>query len=172
MSTTDIIAIYAAALATAVAAYNGFVAWKARRPDVKVTVWPGRVGLPTGGWSEPMIFVEAVNSGRKPTTLKMVGFILPTRERLVVPRPLPAGYVVFPFELLVEKACKAATPAAELAKGLKAQGFTEKVSLIGYFDDEVGRRYKSKPAIFDTNDERLVSGFQHKPTETPSVKRE
>ncbi len=119
-----------------------------------VEVSEGAVGSATGGWSEHKIFCDALNRGHKAITLKMVGFQLPDGEQLVIPRPSP--YVVFPYDLLPESSCKAPTSASNLAAGLKAKGFPQKVSLVGFYDDEVGRRYRSKPTIFDTHTAKLA----------------
>lgn len=147
---TAVVALYGAVLSTVI----GVLACRARRPNIKVEVSEGAVGLPMGGWSKHMIFVNAVNAGHKAITLAMVGVILPDGERITIPMPSP--YVTFPYELVPEKQCKVATPAAKLAANLKAKRFPEKVSLVGYYDDEVGRRHKGKPFIFDTSKARLA----------------
>ena len=148
---TALVALYGAILSTVVAVRE----WRARRPTVKVEVSEGRVGgMPGNGWSGHMIFCDALNRGHKAITLQMVGFQLPNREQFVIPYPSP--YVWFPYDLLPEKSCKVFTPASDLAKHLKARGFPQKVSLVGFYNDDVGRRYRSKPAIFDTSSAKLA----------------
>jgi len=84
----------------------------------------------------------------------MVGLIFPDWDTWAIPTPL--GYVAFPDELLPEKQCMVRTPAKKLGSHLRSKGFPNKASLIGYYDDEVGRRHKSKPAIFDLHTARLA----------------
>jgi hypothetical protein len=55
-----------------------------------------------------------------------------------------------------EKSCKVVTSASKLAASLKAKGFPHKVSLIGFYDDEVGRRHRSKPTILDIDTAKLA----------------
>jgi len=154
MTATDIvtalIALYGAGLSTLIALRE----WKARRPDIKVEISEGAVGLPDGGWSGHMIFCNALNRGHKAITLQLVGFQQPNGEQYVIPYPSP--YVRFPYDLLPEKSCKVFTPASDLAAYLKSRGYLQKVSLIGFYNDDVGRRYRSKPAIFDTNTAKLA----------------
>ena len=148
---TAMVALYGAVLSTIIAVRE----WKAKRPDIRVEVSEGRVQLSLDAWSEPMIFINAVNAGQKVVTLAMVGVLLPDGQRIVF--PIPSPYVTFPYVLLPESPCKAFTPAAKLAANLKAGRYWEKVSIIGYYDDEVGRRHKSKPTIFDTETAKLAS---------------
>ena len=148
---TAIVALYGAVLSTIIAIRE----WRARGPNIKVEVSQGAVSSPTGEWSDHSIFVEARNQGHKAVTLSMVGFILPGGRRWVIPRPL-YYYVTFPYELMPETRCMTPTLAQKLATGLESLGFPDKVSLIGYYDDEVGRRHKSKPRILDTKTARLV----------------
>lgn len=147
---TALVALYGAILATIVAVRE----WKARSPRIKVEVWEGAVYLALGVSSDHSIFIKAANEGHKGVTLSMVGFVLPDGSLWAIPRPL--GNVTFPYDLLPEKRCMAYTPAHKLAAEMNALGFRSKVSLIGYYDDEVGRRHKSKPTIFDTNTAKLA----------------
>ena len=148
---TALVALYGAVLSTIIAVRE----WRGKRPNIRVEVSEGRVQLSLDAWSDHSIFIEAHNQGHKAVTLSIVvGFILPDGERWVIPRPL--GNVTFPYDLLPEKRGMAYTPAHKLAADVNALGFRSKVSLIGYHDDEVGRRHKSKPSIFDMNTAKLV----------------
>ena len=149
---TALIAVYGAGLSTYIAVRE----WKAKRPDIRVEVTEGRVQLSLDAWSDHNIFIEARNQGHKAVTLSiMVGFILPDGERWLITRPL-GGTESLPYELMPEKRYMVRTPAQKLASELESMGFPDKVSLIGYYDDEVGRKHKSKPTIFDTNTAKLV----------------
>ena len=147
---TAMVALYGAVLSTIILLRE----WKAKRPNIKVEVSEGTVPIPLGLSSDHSIFIEARNRGHKAVTLSMVGLILPDGERWPITRPL--GNVRLPYELLPEKRCMVRTPAQKLASELESMGFPDKVSLIGYYDDEVGRRHKSKPTIFDTNTAKLA----------------
>ncbi len=147
---TAMVALYGAVLSTIILVRE----WKAKRPNIRVEVSEGTVQIPLGLWSDQSIFIEARNRGHKAVTLSMVGFILPDGDRWAIPRPL--GYVTFPYELMPEKRCMVRTPAQKLATELESMGFPDRVSLIGYYDDEIGRRHQSKPSIFDTNTAKLV----------------
>ena len=145
------VALYGAVLSTIIAVLE----WKWRRPDIRVEVTEGRVQLSLDAWSDHGIVIEARNHGHKAVTLSMVGFILPGGERWLMTRPLVN--VSLPYELLPEKRCPVWIAARELASDLESMRFPDKVSLIGYCDDEVGRRHKSKPTIFDTETAKLAS---------------
>ena len=147
---TALIALYGAVLSTIIAVRE----WNARRPSIRVEVSEGTVYLALGVSSDHSLFIEAANEGHKAVTLSMVGYVLPDGTRWSIPRPL--GNVTFPYELLPEKRCVAYTPAHKLAADMNDLGYLSKVSLIGYYDDAVGRRHKSKPRIFDTNTAKLV----------------
>lgn len=148
---TAIVALYGAGLSTFIAVRE----WKARRPDIKVEVSEGRTYIAElGDWSAHRIFIKAYNRGQKTVNFTMVGIILPDGNKLAIPYPL--GYLTLPCELLPELSCTAETSAKELAADLKVRGFPEKVSLVGYYDDAVGRRHISKPTIFDTSTEKLA----------------
>jgi hypothetical protein len=155
MNSTDTIAIYAAVLATAVAAYDGYVGWKSRQPNIRVEVSEGATHMTElGDWSAHRIFVQAYNRGQKTVNFTMVGIILPDGQKLAIPYPL--GCLTLPCELMPERSCQAELAPNKLAQELRAMGFAEKVSLVGYYNDAVGRRHTSKPAIFDTVTEKLA----------------
>jgi hypothetical protein len=147
---TALIALYGAGLSTIIAVRE----WRARNPNIKVEVSEGSFGLAVGAWSGHMIFCDALNRGQKAITLQMVGFQLPNGEQFVIPYPSP--YVRFPYDLLPEKSCKVFTSASDLAMHLRLEGWPQRVSLVGFYNDDVGRRYRSKPTVFDTKAAKLA----------------
>jgi len=146
---THYIAIYGALLATAVAVYNGVSEWRARRPNVKVKVSLGLLTFPAGP-SDAMIIIEASNPGHKAVTLSSVGFLLPTIGKVFIPGA--RGDVTLPCELSPESGCRVWIEARECTTRLRQMGLSGEVRIIGFYYDQVGRTYKSKPFKFDVDE--------------------
>ncbi len=70
-----------------------------------------------------VIFIEATNPGNRTVP-----------NDLQVPRELNEG-----------KACQTWLSLPDLIAGLTEEGLSGKVRLVGYFNDAVGTRYRSKP---------------------------
>ena len=146
---THYIAIYGALLATVVAVYNGVSEWRARRPNVKVEVSMGFLTL-GASLSDAMVFIEASNPGQKAIILSSVGFLLPMIGKLFLPGA--RGDVRLPSELSPESGCRVWIEARECTRQLRHMGLSGEVKIIGFYNDQVGRTYQSKPFKFDVDE--------------------
>jgi hypothetical protein len=63
-----------------------------------------------------------------------------------------SGNVILPHELLPGKSCSIWLGAKEVANALRQRNVSGKVKLVGYYKDATGRIYRSRPAVFDTNE--------------------
>ena len=148
------VGLYGAMLATFVAIYNAVTKWKERRPEVRVQSYNE---VTYYSWSasdddsvklaENELVLRAVNSGDRMVILSSMGFILPNKEKMepVGVRRTPD----FPHELSLESRCTARIDPREFAAQLKSKGFSGRLELVGFYEDEVGRTHKSKPFGFD-----------------------
>jgi len=147
MTPTDIIvavvALYGAVLSTIIAIRE----WKARSPNIKVNLSMGFYTL-GASVSDAQVFLEASNPGEKAVSLSSLGLILPDKTKLAFTEY--ESHVRFPYEILPESSCKVWMDARRLAQGLRSMGFSGKPKLVGFYGDEVGRIYESKPFEFDT----------------------
>ena len=96
-----------------------------------------------------MVFLVAANPGNKAVTLGWMGVLVPNKGKVTF-TDLDSN-VRFPHKLLPEESCQVWVEASELATHLKSDGFSGKVKLIGFYQDVVGRTYKSKPFEFDVD---------------------
>jgi hypothetical protein len=143
---TFIVAAYGAILAT----YNMIMRSREKKSIVHVKISLGFITFALGGTSEEMIFLTASNPGQKVVTLSSQGFILPNGMSLVIPSP--QSDTTFPCELLPGKNCQIWIGAREMTRTLKANSFSGKVRLIGFYRDQVDRIFKSKPFKFNVYD--------------------
>ena len=107
------------------------------------------MGLAPGVASDALIFLSATNPGHKAVVVTGQGFILPDGQFMVF--PYPTTNVTFPYKLEPEDKCAIWTDIKKMALQLRSLGFSGTVKVIGYYNDAVGRRYKSKPFKFDLN---------------------
>jgi len=148
------IGLYGAILATTVAVYNAVTKWKERKPEVRVDSYSE---VTYYSWSasdddsvkltENELVLRAVNSGHRMVILSSMGFILPNKEKMD-----PMGVrstASFPHELSLENRHTVSIAAREFAAQLKSKGFSGRLKLVGFYEDEVGRTHKSKPFEFD-----------------------
>jgi len=142
-SLVALVALWGAALSS----YLAYRDWKAKRPRINVTTWLAFLQYPSGGTSEDVVFLEAANPGERTVRLRSMGLVLPDKTRVYFHDP--QSEVSFPHELAPEHSCRVSAWATQLAVRLNERGFSEKVKVIGFYDDEVGRTYKSKPYELD-----------------------
>lgn len=148
---TLIVAAYGAILASIVAAYNAISEWRLRRPHIKVGVSMSVFDSFAGSPTDTMVFLVAANPGNKVVTVGWMGLVLPNRAKVTLTDP--EGNVSFPHKLLPEESCQVWIEASKLATHLRSEGFSEKVKLVGFYKDVIGRTYKSKPFEFDLDDD-------------------
>ncbi len=137
-----IIAVYGAVLST----YTAWAARQEKKRKIKVELSYGfSVSPPMVG--PKSLFISALNMGKPTVTLTSMGLVLPDKRYLT---PLyPKSNVSFPYALLEGKNCSVWIELKELAEQLKQEGYSGKVSLIGFYNDAIGGKYKSKPLEFD-----------------------
>ena len=144
---TALVAVYGAILAT----YTAVARWREKRVRIHVEVSLGFTVDQLAGSSEPMVFLSASNPGSKAITLSPWGLALPNRKLLSFHNPLGSD-VQFPHELAPETSCRAWVEAKEIARAMKTEGYSDKTKVVGFYRDQVGRTYKSKPFEFDVED--------------------
>ena len=151
----DYVAVYGAILATAVAVYSAVSKYSEKRPKVRVDGGSGVREYASGGISEDRVFVSATNVGERAVILSQMGVVLPNNNRYWFPDrdPETAYDVTFPHELRPEHACGAWTDALQLARALESMAFTGRVTLVGFYKDQVGRTYESEPFEFDVDEQ-------------------
>jgi len=145
--TTALVALYGAILSS----YNALAARKEKRPQVRVSVSFGVkvCGSPLigGEAGPPLLFVEASNPGRRTVTLSSLGLLLAKKRQLFLD-PHSEG-MPFPYDLEPGKSYRMWVAASRLASWLKQEGLQGKVKLVGFYDDAVGNRYRSRKLSFN-----------------------
>ena len=143
---TALVAVYGAIAST----YSLLIRHMEKATRIRVDIKLGFVSFPSGHTSEPMLFLSAANSGGKRVTLASQGFLLPQkRGRLISANPFRS--VDFPHELAPGKSCEIWLAARGIAEQLRANGFSGSVKLVGFYRDQVGNEYTSKPYKFETD---------------------
>ncbi|NIN66193.1 MAG: hypothetical protein GTO63_16165 [Anaerolineae bacterium] len=145
---TAIVALYGAVLSTCTAVVSGYLAycrWREKRPDIRVSISMGV------RYDTEYVFVDASNPGERAVVIRSKGFFLPKRKERFVPRDYGADFVE-PCELLLEHSRQWRVAASSLADELRSMGLSGEVQLVGFYEDQVGRTYKSKPFKFDVDE--------------------
>jgi hypothetical protein len=145
---TALVALYGAALFTATAFVAGYLAyrrWGEKEPSIKVEVSMGV------GQGIERVFVEASNPGRRGVVLASKGFVVPGHKQPIRPRWGDSPDFREPYELLLEHRCQWQMAASTLARRLRSMGIAGQVRVIGFYEDQVGRTYKSQPFKFDVD---------------------
>ena len=140
---TALVAVYGALLST----YIALREWKGRSPNIKVNLSMGFYYL-GASVSDAQVSLDASNPGEKAVSLSSLGLILPDKTRVAFMED--ESHVTFPYKILPESSCKVWWDARGLAHGLRSMGFSGELKLVGFYGDEVGRTYESKPFEFDT----------------------
>lgn len=148
---TDIITALVAVYGSILATYTAIARWREKRARINVKTSLGFIAQRLTGSSEPMVFLSASNPGSKAITLSSWGLLLPNRKHLVFPYPLGSD-VRFPYELLPGTSCHVWVEAKEIARAMRAEGYSDKAKVVGFYRDQVDRTYKSKPFEFDVED--------------------
>ena len=141
-------ALYAAVLST----INLILGLKARKPEIIVKMKEGHILDSAGQKSEQMVFLSALNRAHRTIKLMYPAILLPDKTYLLIPNPLSKW--TFPCELPSEDKCDTWTSVSYLAGELRKHGLTGKVELVGVFFDLVDRAYKSKPLVFDIDEQK------------------
>lgn len=146
---TALVALYGAVVSTATAVVAGYLAycrWREKKPSIKVEV---SMGVDHG---IERVFVWASNAGERGVVLSSKGFVVPGHKQPIRPRSGDYGANFRePYELLLEHRCQWHMPASTLAERLRSMGFAGQVKVIGFYEDQVGRTYKSQPFKFDVD---------------------
>jgi hypothetical protein len=145
---TALVALYGSALSTATAAVAGYLAycqWSEKRIGIKVEVFMGV------GHGIERVFVEASNRGQTGVVLASKGFVVPGLKQPIRPRWGDSSDFREPYELLLEHRCQWQMAASSLAKRLRSMGVAGQARVIGFYEDQVGRTYKSQPFRFDVD---------------------
>lgn len=139
LSFTDLIAIYAAVVATIVA----FHQLRDSLPRVRVYV---QTVVPVGCHGAPsrLIQLRAVNVGSKAVFFESV----PSLGDFVVLVPLTWSDSL-PRQVAPGSSCQVFLDASMLADALRKNGSHGKVDLVGKYSDATGRVFRSKPFAFD-----------------------
>lgn len=141
---TAAVAIYGALLST----YNAYIARKQSRTQIRVTV---SYGFLTSGpnLSDDMLILSASNAGRHAVSLTSVGFVLPTKQQLVI---TSEGSSQLPHHLTEGTSITHWIPVREVARILRDRRFSGTVKITAFYNDAVGARHYSKPLSFDVDD--------------------
>jgi hypothetical protein len=145
---TALVALYGSALSTATAGVAGYLAycqWREKRIAIKVEV---SMGVGNG---IDRVFVEASNRGQRGVVLASKGFVVPGHRQPIRPRWGDSPDFREPYELLLEHRCQWQMAASSLAKRLRSLGVAGQARVIGFYEDQVGRTYKSRPFKFDVD---------------------
>jgi hypothetical protein len=146
---TLVIASYGAILST----YSVWSKRKEQKRELKVLLRYGVVSNSIlSHRPSTMLFICALNTGKKTVTLTSMGLILPRKDKNYFTFIRPDSNVSFPHDLLEGKSCDVWTETKKLAENLKQEGFSGKIKLKGYYGDAIGRRYKSKSINFDIDE--------------------
>ena len=122
---------------------------KSTNPNIKVVVNEGFLGSGDSGdfRSEKMVFVEARNCGERTVSLNSDGFLMPDKKKIIIGNPSRDKNL--PLELSPEQSCKFWIEKETLIEGSKHYGYSGNVKIIGFYGDQVGRTYKSKPKKYE-----------------------
>lgn len=139
LSSTDLIAIYAAVVATIVAFHQ------LRDSLPRVRVYVQKVVL-LGCYQDSieMIQLRAVNVGSKAVSFES----LPSLGNFVVPVPTTSSDS-FPRQVAAGCSCQVFFDPTILADALRKNGTRGSVDLVGKYTDATGRAFRSKPFAFD-----------------------
>jgi hypothetical protein len=145
---TALVALCGSALWIATAVVAGYFACRQlreRNTGIKVEVFMG-----VGNGIE-RVFVEASNRGQRGVVLASKGFVVPGHKRPIRPRWADSPGFREPYELLLEHRCQWQMAASTLAQRLRSMGIAGQMRVIGFYEDQVGRTYKSQPFKFDVD---------------------
>ena len=136
---TAAVALWGAGLST----YHLWVSGRERLRQVRVTTSWAVVEHASTGNTEPCIYVEAVNTGRRPVTLSNPWLDIAGRGRVF--NPYWDSEVSFPHELTEGRKCAVSIPAKNLAATLEREGIAGEVEAVAMFSDATGGIYRSNP---------------------------
>ena len=137
-------AIYGAALST----FTFIANWKEKTQRIKVKL---EMRFLTYGPQKSRHFIlSALNTGSKTVRLNSIGIFLPNNLKCAIIRPQG---VQFPYDLAEGNKCQVWEKRKNILQSLKVKGFSGKVKLVGYYSSALDVVYKSKPFIFDMNEE-------------------
>jgi len=105
------------------------------------------MGIAPGVASDACIFLEANNPAHKAVVVTVQGFILPDGRDMFF--PYPQSNVTFPFKLEPESQCMVWMDMKKFGRQLRSEGYGGVVKIVGFYNDAVGRRHKSKPYKID-----------------------
>jgi hypothetical protein len=142
-----------ASIATIIGAGIAVAAWisqaKAQKPRVEVklqraffTHLDDREGL------RDVFYLEAANVGERPVVLSGATLHLPEQRLSVemIPGMWGAqGYIRLPHELVPGRNCSVWVEADKVVRGLRGQGISGQVKVVGTYRDQTGNEYRSKP---------------------------
>jgi hypothetical protein len=136
---TTIIAVYGAVLATigfALSLFLGINELRRHQPRVRVTVSIGNLINPGVSHSEPLILVEAINTGQGTVVLEMFGFLLRDKSKQVILQPY---WIQLPHALQERKRLTAFYACRWFREDKKSDQI-----IAAYFKDETGTMWKGK----------------------------
>ena len=141
-----LVAIYGAALST----FTFIANRKEKTQRIKVKLEMGFLAYGPELSSRHFI-LSALNTGSKTIRLNSIGIFLPNNLKYAIIRP--QGDVQFPYDLAEGNKCQVWEKRKNILQSLKENGFSGKVKLVGYYRSALDVVYKSKPFIFDMNEE-------------------
>lgn len=146
MGPAEIIGIATGVIGAITAVYTVYLQKREKGTRIRVEVSNSFLDYDTH-LSDLVLTIRASNPGHKPITLSSQGFILPDKKRMFLRNP--GSDVRFPHVLEPERSCTVWIDAHDLAHYLKSEGYSDKIKVVGFYLDQVGRIYKSRGWEFD-----------------------
>jgi hypothetical protein len=101
--------------------------------------------------SSAVITMEAINLGYRNVKLASMGFILPDNQKVVLVQP--KSNLQFPYTLSEGEKCNVWKEVKEFSEELKTHGYSGEIKLVGYYENAVGKVFKSKKFDFTIESE-------------------
>ena len=112
---------------------------------IQVNIYHGFIsGVPVE--SSVVLTLEAINLGYRNVILAAMGFILPDNQKIVLVQP--KSNVQFPYTLSESEKCSVWKETKEFSQELKAHGYSGEIKLVGYYENSIGKIFKSKKFDF------------------------
>jgi hypothetical protein len=149
-SILQVIITIAAVIAVVLSFYNLYVYYRDKKPRIRVKYSSSILGTPGLGVASPLLFtITAMNIGLQPVNLSSCGILLPDNTKLQFVSEDEHTFKTLPKQLLAGESVDISREYAYLARQLKNAGFSGKITVKGFFQDQVGDRYEGKKNQFN-----------------------
>jgi hypothetical protein len=113
--------------------------------------------VPAPSWPNPypIMSLSIVNVAEKPVTVYLAGIEMPNGKYICVetdPEPTPNQPDPMPVEIAERKSSHNLINPKSLAKSLRANGFSGRIRIRGFYRDGLRRKFYSKSIFFDTEE--------------------